>query len=483
MGSSRRRGGIGFDATGAQPDDAVAAACELEIMRDEDQGRATVALQGEQQVDDRVPRGLVEIAGRLVGDHDGRIGHKRAGDRHALLLATRELGGIMVQAAGEADGREFLFGAREGVRLVGEFEGQGDVLEGRHGGHEMKGLEDDADAAAAEARQLVLVQAGEVHILDDHLAGAGTLEARHGHEERRLPGSGGADEPDGFASDDIEADPLQDVNPRGAAPQAEIDILQPNGLVRHSLEPDVWRMTIAWIYGRRVALAASYGPFGRKRQPRLLHSIVLAMAAALMLLWPREPLAAPTGALRIVALGDSLTAGYGLPQDAAFPAVLERALKARGHRVEIINAGVSGDTAAGGLARVDWSVPDGTHGVILELGANDMLRGLDPAATRRSLEAIVTRLRARGIPVLLAGMHASRNLGPDYAQRFDAIYRDIAAGQGAMLYPFFLDGVAGQRQLNLPDGLHPTARGIETIVQRMLPTVEAFLTRLASSGS
>jgi acyl-CoA thioesterase I len=242
-------------------------------------------------------------------------------------------------------------------------------------------------------------------------------------------------------------------------------------------------MTIAWINGRRVARAASYGPFGRKRQPRLIHSLVLALAAALMLLWPREPLAAPSGALRIVALGDSLTAGYGLPQDAAFPAVLERALKARGHRVEIINAGVSGDTAAGGLARVDWSVPEGTHGVIVELGANDMLRGLDPAATRRSLEAIVTRLRARGIPVLLAGMYASRNLGPDYAQRFDAIYRDIAAAQGAMLYPFFLDGVAGQRQLNLQDGIHPTAKGVETIVQRMLPTVEAFLTRLASSGS
>src|SRR5918995_1519495 len=152
--------------------------------------------------------------------------------------------------------------------------------------------------------------------------------------------------------------------------------------------------------------------------------------------------------IRLVALGDSLSAGYGLPQEAAFPTVLERALKAKGYKVEITNAGVSGDTSSGGLDRLDWSVPDGTHGVILELGANDMLRGLDPALTRKNIEAIVTRLKARNIPVLLAGMYASRNLGPDYAQRFDAIYRDIAAGQGAMLYPFFLDGVAGQRQLN-----------------------------------
>jgi acyl-CoA thioesterase I len=193
--------------------------------------------------------------------------------------------------------------------------------------------------------------------------------------------------------------------------------------------------------------------------------------------------AAPDRPLRIVALGDSLTAGYGLPQSAAFPVVLERALKARGHNVEIANAGVSGDTASGGLERLDWSVPDGADGVILELGANDMLRGLDPAATRRALDAIVTRLKARGIPVLLAGMYASRNLGPDYVQRFDAIYRDLAAEHGLVLYPFFLEGVVGQRQLNLPDGLHPTAKGVETIVERILPSVESFLARASASRS
>jgi acyl-CoA thioesterase I len=189
--------------------------------------------------------------------------------------------------------------------------------------------------------------------------------------------------------------------------------------------------------------------------------------------------AAPDRTLRIVALGDSLTAGFGLPQSAAFPAVLERALKARGRRVEIINAGVSGDTASGGLERLDWSVPDGTDAVILELGANDMLRGIDPAVTRQALESIVTRLKGRGIRVMLAGMYASRNLGPGYAQRFDAIYRDIARQHGLVFYPFFLEGVAGQRQLNLPDGLHPTAQGVEMIVQRMLPSVETFLKELS----
>ena len=215
-----------------------------------------------------------------------------------------------------------------------------------------------------------------------------------------------------------------------------------------------------------------------KRQSGPFMTIIFACAAALAVMI--APLSAPLAQgqpLRLVALGDSLTAGYGLPQEAAFPAVLERALKAKGYRVEIANAGVSGDTSSGGLDRLDWSVPDGTDGVIVELGANDMLRGLDPSLTRKSIGAIVERLKARNIPVMLAGMYASRNLGPDYVQKFDSLYPDIAKRHGLVLYPFFLDGVAGGRSLNLPDGLDPTARGVEIIVQRILPTVESFIGR------
>lgn len=187
---------------------------------------------------------------------------------------------------------------------------------------------------------------------------------------------------------------------------------------------------------------------------------------------------APSRPLKVVALGDSLTAGYGLPANAAFPAVLQGALKARGVTVEMINAGVSGDIAQGGLDRLDWSVPAGTDAVIVELGANDSLRGLDPAQTKQALEGIVTRLKARGIAVMLAGMLAPPNLGPDYAARFNGIYRDIADRHGLTLYPFFLDGIAGKREFNLPDGLHPTAEGVRIIVERILPTVETFLAGL-----
>ena len=187
---------------------------------------------------------------------------------------------------------------------------------------------------------------------------------------------------------------------------------------------------------------------------------------------------AQTRPLKLVALGDSLSAGYNLPGSAAFPTVLEKALRDKGISVEIANAGVSGDTSQGGLERLDWSVPEGTDGVILELGANDALRGVDPALTEQSLDAIVTRLKARGIPVLLAGMYAPRSNGPDYVARFDAIFPRLAEKHGLILYPFFLDGIAGDRVLNQPDMLHPTAEGVRVIVQRILPTVERFLASL-----
>jgi acyl-CoA thioesterase-1 len=190
--------------------------------------------------------------------------------------------------------------------------------------------------------------------------------------------------------------------------------------------------------------------------------------------------AAPVSAetLRLVALGDSLTAGYQLAPQDAFPAALERALKAKGWDITVANAGVSGDTAAQGAARVDWSVPDGTDGVILELGANDALRGLPPEATKASLAKILERLKIRKIPVLIAGMYAPRSLGSDYYETFDAIYPDLAKEYGAELYPFFLDGVAGQAKLNLEDGMHPTAEGIRAVVERILPSVESFLRRI-----
>ena len=182
----------------------------------------------------------------------------------------------------------------------------------------------------------------------------------------------------------------------------------------------------------------------------------------------------------IVALGDSLTAGYGLPANAAFPVVLEKALKARGYSVSIINAGVSGDTSQGGLDRLDWSVPDGIRGVILELGANDALRARNPADTMRALDGIITRLKARNIEVMLCGMLAPPNLGAEYTRAFEKVFTDLAQRHGLVFYPFFLDGVAGEPKLNQRDGIHPTAEGIRVITGRILPKAEEFIKRLAN---
>ena len=193
-------------------------------------------------------------------------------------------------------------------------------------------------------------------------------------------------------------------------------------------------------------------------------------AAALLMLAAAVPAWAEP--FRIVGFGDSLMAGYGLGPGEGFPEKLQAALRRRGHDVVIANAGVSGDTTSGGLSRLDWSIPDGTQLVILELGANDMLRGIDPALVEQNLDKMLARLKERNIPVLLAGMVAAPNLGHAYGEQFGTIYPKLAEKYGATLYPFFLDGVAGDPRLLLEDGMHPNATGIDRMVERALPTVE-----------
>jgi acyl-CoA thioesterase I len=179
--------------------------------------------------------------------------------------------------------------------------------------------------------------------------------------------------------------------------------------------------------------------------------------------------------LRLVVLGDSLAAGYGVPVEDGFCPKLASALRARGRLVEVVNAGVPGDTASDGLARVDWSVPDGSNAAIVEFGANDALRGIDPKLTRDALRRILEHLRERKLPVLLAGMRAPPNMGGPYTRAFDAIFPELASTHDVVFYPFFLDGVAAQRELNQSDGMHPSASGVDLIVSRMLPKVEELI--------
>jgi acyl-CoA thioesterase-1 len=191
----------------------------------------------------------------------------------------------------------------------------------------------------------------------------------------------------------------------------------------------------------------------------------------------------PAKPIKMVVLGDSLSAGLGLSASAAFPARLQKSLQSKGIAVDMINAGVSGDTSSGGRDRLDWSVPEGTDAVILELGANDAMRGIDPKLTRSALTDILTRLKARGVAVLLCGMVAPPNYGSDYSARFNAIYPELAKSFGVPLYPFFLEGVAADAKLNQADGIHPTAEGVDVIVRNILPAVEAFLGAISGQRS
>src|SRR5713226_1873686 len=233
----------------------------------------------------------------------------------------------------------------------------------------------------------------------------------------------------------------------------------------------------------RLSMDRSYGTSAAGVEGRIgmfVHILVLIMA----LMTAGTVLAqSPAKPIKMVVLGDSLSAGLGLSASAAFPARLKKSLEAKGIVVDMINAGVSGDTSSGGRDRLDWSVPKGTEAVILELGANDALRGIDPAVTRAALIDILTRLKARKIAVLLCGMVAPPNYGSDYSARFNAIYPELAKSFGVPLYPFFLEGVATDTRLNQAEGLHPTAEGVDVIVKNILPMVEAFLGTISGQRS
>ena len=239
---------------------------------------------------------------------------------------------------------------------------------------------------------------------------------------------------------------------------------------------------LARVYGQIRQFIRSYEHFHGKVQPSRCRNMVtftcaFACLAAAWLAVHSPAAMAQDRPVKIVALGDSLTAGYGLLAGDAFPVKLAAALKAKGVATQIVNAGVSGDTASGGLDRLDWAVSDDTDAVILELGANDALRGLDPKITRKAIDTMVKKLTDRRIPVLLCGMLAPPNLGNEYGKAFNSIYADVAKTHNVLLYPFFIDGIVTNPRLNQRDGLHPTAEGVDVIVQKILPSVEQLIAR------
>ena len=435
-------------------------------MGDENQRSAAFGLLGEEKIGDLAAGVAVEIAGGFVGDDQRRIGSQRPGDRHALLLAARQLSREMRQAFAEPHGLELGSGALEGVAAAGEFQRHGDIFERRHVGDEVEGLEDDADGSAAHGGEIVLGEIVQGLACDEDLAAVEPFETGNHHQKRRLARPRRSDDTDGLARLDFQVHAFQDTDRGGAGTEGQVSRYDLNDGFRHG--------SASYIVGDTDPDASAVEVRSGSLRFKVLPAQILVIAGLLVAL----ALPARAETIKLVGFGDSLMAAYDLAKEEGFPARLQAALRERGHDVEIADAGVSGDTTSGGLSRLDWSVPDGTDGVILELGANDALRGIAPEKTRENLEAMIERLKERGIPVLLAGMLAPPNMGPDYEDKFNSIYPELAEKYDLVLYPFFLDGVAAEPDLVLSDGMHPNPAGVDEMVKRFVPVAEEFLGRI-----
>ena len=446
-------------------------------MGDQQQRRRQFALELEQQAGDFFPGARIEIAGRLVGKQQAGTRSQRAGKRHALLLAAGKLNRIMAGAVGQADPRQHGLGAGKGIGDPGKFQRHGDIFQRRHIGDKMERLKDDADMAAAKQRQRVFVHGGYILAGNMHGAGIGALQPGDNREQARFSRPAGADQANRGSGLDAQAGAAQNMNPRRASAEAEMHICK----IDHSPV-----QTIAHWLTIRLRIAAtnlrlfSHRPIAKNFQFRdpAKPGLLAAVLMSALLAAPSGRASAGEQLVTLVAFGDSLTAGLGLEREQAFPARLEAALRARGHEVRIVNAGVSGDTASAGLSRLDWTlsgIAGEIGGVVLELGANDALRGIDPRITRDALDGILARLNARGIKVLLAGMRAPPNMGREFGGKFDTIYPQLAEKHGVLLYPFFLDGVAAQAEFNQGDGIHPNTQGVAVIVAGMTPYAEELI--------
>ena len=229
---------------------------------------------------------------------------------------------------------------------------------------------------------------------------------------------------------------------------------------------------------QRLPYGARLRPFNKYARSVTSRLVILLLATGIL---SGQALPASAAPIKLLAFGDSLTAGYGVQPEQSFPARLQAALQQDGINIDIINAGVSGDTTAGGLARVDWSLADKPDAALVELGANDALRGIDPKVTKDNLDKILAKFKAAGVPVLLLGMLGPTNFGPDYKTAFDAIFPDLAAKYGVPLYPFFLDGVALDPKLNQADMAHPNPAGVDIIVKRVEPNARRLVQQLSQS--
>lgn len=443
------------EPTSVEAKTAAATGGELEVVGDEQERGTAAGLDGEEELGHCASGSLIEIAGRLVGQEDVGLVRERAGKGHALLLAARKLGREMVHPVRKPDLGEELGSARLRIRPTEQFHRQGDVLARGHRWHEMEGLEQDADVPPAKARELVLAQAIEFPAAHHDAAAGGALDAADDGKQARFSRARGTHDAHHRPGLDRKIDPAQDRN-RSARPlKDQVNVFK--------IDHDA-RRPFSHVKPRE--------DMDRMARPSKLLRLLAALAFPFTVL---HAFASSPEGCRIAVLGDSLTAGLGLPAGEAFPARLEAALRARGFPCAVIDAGVSGDTSAGGAARIAWVLADRPSHLLVELGGNDALRALPPEQLEENLERIVLTAKNQNVAVMIAGMLAPTNLGPEYGAAFAAAYQKVVDRHQLAFYPFFLDGLVDRPDLFQKDGIHPNAAGVAEIVARILPTVEAWL--------
>lgn len=447
-------------------------------MRHQHQRGAEFGIERGHQLDHRGTVGGVEIAGRLIGEEDLRSGGEGTRHCHPLLLATGELTGIVVTACAEPDTREQGIGAGTGIVGAGEFERNLHVLAGSESRDQLERLKDEADLLAAKAGAVVLAERAEVGAVEDDPAAGGAVEAREQAEQGGLAAARGTDNGEEVAIIKMEVDILEDrqgaiargvfvakgfTGEHAQLPRGQ-DLVTTRGF-------QAW-YRLCWLAGSLAACGGDPGERAESTTPK--NSDVGTSTAA-------APPAVEVGTILLV--GTSLTAGLGLDPADAWSSGIQSRIDSAGLPFRVVNAGVSGETSAGALRRTDWLFGQGPIAVlIVETGANDGLRGLPVDTLRANLDAILTKAEALSPkPVLMvAAMEAPPNLGRQYADRFRAVFPEVAAAHGAVLLPFLLDGVAGVESLNQADGIHPSAAGARRVadnVWRVLGPVLADLKR------
>jgi acyl-CoA thioesterase-1 len=433
----------------------VRTAGEKRVVRDHHERRAPLTVEFLHQLDDRLAGDAVEVASRLVCEQDLRIIHEGARERDPLLLAAGQLRRIVVQPMAQADTLEQASGALSDIALSAQLQRHLNVLVGGQGGHELKRLKDKADGGAPEACTLVLGQGTEFGAVDRHAAAAWRVEASQQPQQGRLAAAGGAEDRDKVTRLDVEVDVTQH---RHRACAAGVRLLK-RARREHRILRGAKHVVACWLLAASIiGCAGACGNSIDGTSDNLDHSAHEVLAS-------------------VVFIGTSLTAGLGLPEAQSYPRLIERRIAAAGLTYRVVNAGVSGDTSAGALRRIDWLLQQNIEVVVLETGANDMLRGVDPSATEQNIQAIIDRIRAanRNALIVLAGMRSLPNMGGEYGRAFEALYPRLARRNDLPLVPFLLEGVAGKRELIQQDGLHPNAQGQALIAETVWRVLEPLL--------